>query len=213
MKMLRNIEAKETLYNIHKGDLPYELKQRMLIESLWNKAQKFYAFSNTLQFINIEPEQLKRLWSLYLYVYYFLSEINERNDVVMMFSESKPSDDISIELTELFIISLNCNIADVKEFNELISSYRTIFVMDRFNFDLPSHCKDFYSHYYYFKKEKLEELNSFLHARWDRVHVFKKELTEQINTLLTIKDKGELVQAYIDLVKSFKMHENLKHLS
>ncbi|HLX53904.1 MAG TPA: hypothetical protein VKR58_08180, partial [Aquella sp.] len=185
MKMLKSIEAEETLYNINTGDLLLELKQRILTESLCDKAQQYYVLNNTAQFINME---LRELNAYYVYANgyqhrfkeCFLSEVNESNNIIMMFSESQPSDNHLCEFTELFVIYLNCKISDVKEFNELMRLYKTIFMRDHFNFDLPSTCQDFSSFYCHFEKEKLEELNAFLNARWDRVNAFKNKFTEQI---------------------------------
>jgi hypothetical protein len=218
IKILHNIEAKEILCIMHAMNFPAEVKQRILYESLRNKAQKYYALSNTVQFIGIAPRALDTYKSLYKanrrkeLKDYFLSEINEKNNIIMMFVDGGDVDFLSF-------FYLNCNVPNVEKFNELRSFYHANFFSRASDDYCPYHTHPTYQKfvwaYWDCNLTQLADLDSFLDAKRDRVTAFKNKFTEQVDLLLAKKDTEELVKAYIDLLKSFKMQlpENLKHLS
>jgi hypothetical protein len=222
IKRLHNMEAEEILCTMHTMSFPPELKQRVFTESLRDKAQKDYAINHAMHILNNRSVKLdaarEHEWNYHkLLKQYFLSEISEKNNIIMMFVHG--GDLFPSNLYFLSFCYLNCSMQNAKEFHELRNFYHTNF------YPSPSNNgRGFYDHPTFQRFSFIQcfcgiseviELNAYLDARWDRVNAFKNKFTEQINFLLSKNDKEELVEAYINLLKSFEVHlpEKLKHLS
>jgi len=213
IKKLHNIEAEEILCTMHTMNFPAELKQRIFTESLRDKAQKDYAINHAMHIFNNGSVRVGDVYKEHKRDYpkllkqYFLSEINEKNNIIMMFVHSA-GNSYSPNLYFLSFCYLNC-MPNAKEFHELRDFYHTNFYASPSNnsrgfYDHPT----FQRHYWIqcFCAIGVIGLNAYLDARWDRVNASKNEFAEQINFLLSKNDKEELVAAYIDLLKSLKVH-------
>jgi hypothetical protein len=214
IKMLHNIEAEEILCTLHTMNFPPELKQIVFMESLRDKAQKDYAINHAMHIFN---NTLVKVCTVYkehvrdcpkLLKQYFLSEINEKNNIIMMFVHSS-GNSYSPNFYFLSFCYLNCNISDAKEFHELRDFYHTNFYSSPSNNGRGfHHHPTFQDHSWiqcFCEEVAVAKLNDYLDARWDRVNASKNKFAEQID-LLVKNNKEELVTAYIDLLKSLKVH-------
>jgi hypothetical protein len=217
--MLHNMEAEETLHNMHTSNLLPEVKQKIFTEVLWDYLVRYYTFYNTCKFTVMDRDLIPcscYAWPQQHYMPCFLAEIQENNDQYIFFSETELAWESERHEHD------NCRICyyDFEDFEDFRMSFEynyqkvNVFCCTKTNSRvftcMPIECN----------RGTLKSLVFFLETKNLRVAAFKQSFCESIENLAHTNDKKganafiTLLTLYKDLPKTIaRMYESELHRS